>query len=398
MRSIIHIDMDAFFAAVEQMDQPAYRGKPVIVGGDPHSRGVVSTCSYEARRFGVRSAMPLREALRRCPQGIFVPCRMGRYHELSCHIMTMLREYTPLVEPLSVDEAFMDVTGCEMLFGTAEFIARTLVRRIQTEIGLTASIGVAPNKFLAKLASDLKKPQGFVVVSPETITDFLAPLPVSRLWGVGPRTEERLHSMGIQTIGALAHVPMIQLRSRLGETGEHLYRLANGQDDRPVLPPEDAKSIGQEVTFQRDIEDREVLQGVLLDLADRVARRVRQTETAGRTITVKMRDADFKTITRSRTLAQSTCYEEEIYRVAMELAEEANWGGERIRLLGVSLSHFEGASDHEFQLSLFDEEQHHHNKDALHQAMDRLRDRYGHQIITRGRLVKSPSKSDKDKG
>lgn len=389
------MDMDAFFAAVEQRDQPAYRGKPLIVGGDPHSRGVVSTCSYEARRYGVRSAMPLREALRRCPQGIFVPCRMGRYRQISEAIMNILKEYTPLVEQLSVDEAFMDVTGCKSLFGSAETIGRAVVQRIEEEIGLTASVGIAPNKFLAKLASDLEKPRGFVVVTSDAVQEFLDPLPVARLWGVGPRTEERLLSMGIPTIGALARTPVARLRSRLGDMGEHLHRLALGQDDRPVLPPEEAKSIGQEVTFQQDIGDRQVLRGVLLDLSDRVARRVRQEGTAGRTVTVKMRDANFKTITRSRRLIQSTCFEEEIYRVALELAEEADWGGERLRLLGVSLSHFTSGEDH--QLSLFQEEEHNASREALHQAMDQLRDRYGHQIITRGSLIQSlVRKEEKD--
>lgn len=385
MRQIIHLDMDAFFAAVEQRDNPAYRGKPVIVGGDPRSRGVVSTCSYEARKFGVRSAMPLREAARRCPQGIFTPVRMRRYQEVSEQVMAILREYSPLVEQLSIDEAFMDVTGCEALFGPAEEIARNIVERIKRTLGLSASVGIAPNKFLAKLASDLQKPGGLVVITPDNYRSVLDPLPVNRLWGVGPQTEKELFGMGIKTIGQLSRISPDHLRKRLGEMGEHLHRLANGVDERPVLPPEEAKSIGHEVTFQEDSSDKEFLASVLLDLADRVARRLRQAGLKGRTVTVKIRDTDFKTITRSRTLPAPTDFEEDIYENGLELAKEAELGRKPVRLLGVSISNFTGEEG--AQLSLFPEADR-SEMVALHRTLDNLKDRFGEGIITRGSLVK----------
>lgn len=385
MRQIIHLDMDAFFAAIEQHDNPDYRGKPVIVGGDPRSRGVVSTCSYEARKFGVRSAMPLREAARLCPHGIFVPGRMRRYQEVSEQVMAILREYTPLVEQISIDEAFMDVTGCQALFGPAEAIARNVVDRIRQNLGLSASVGIAPNKFLAKLASDLQKPAGFVVLTPENFQTVLDPLPVKRLWGVGPQTEKELLRMGIETISQLRRLPVDYLCKNLGELGRQLYQLANGIDGRPVMPPEEAKSVGHEVTFQEDNSDEEFLASVLLALADRVARRLRQAGLKGRTVTVKIRNADFKTITRSRTLIVPTDFEEEIYQNALELAEEAKWGHGPVRLLGVSISNFTGEEG--AQLTLFPET----NRSELaelHRAVDRLRDRFGEGIITRGSLIK----------
>lgn len=385
MRRIIHVDMDAFYASVEQRDHPAYRGKPVIVGGDPHSRGVVSTCSYEARKFGVRSAMPLREAGRLCPHGIFLPVRMGRYQEISGAIMAILREYTPLVEPLSLDEAFLDVTGSEKLFGPAEQIAAEIVGRIDRQLGLSASVGVAHNKFLAKLASDLQKPKGFVVINQEEARSVLAPLPVSRLWGVGPKTEEYLRKMGLVTIGDIQRLPVESLRRNLGAAGEDLHRLAHGIDDRPVVTEEEAKSIGHEVTFPEDTDDRDFLESVLLDLCIRVARRLRKEGVAGRTVTVKLRDTDFVTITRRRTLAGPTDFEETIYDHALALAQEANWAKKRLRLVGVSLSSLQKTGLK--QLSLFTEEK---NEDLhrLHETIDLIKDRFGEDAITRGRLLR----------
>jgi DNA polymerase-4 len=385
LRQIIHIDMDAFFAAVEQHDQPAYRGQPVIVGGDPKTRGVVSTCSYEARKFGVHSAMPSSQALRLCPMGIFLPGRMGRYLEVSSQIMTILKEYTPLVEQVSIDEAFLDVTGSEALFGSADEIALQIVERIEREVGLTASVGIAPNKFLAKLASDLKKPKGFVKVKLEEVQSLLNPLPVGRLWGVGPKTEESLHQMGIGTIGELSRIAPERLKKRFGELGMHLYLLANGVDDRPVQPEEEAKSIGHEVTFQEDSRDREFLTSILMKLSVKVARRVRQAGVGGRTITLKIRNSEFQTITRSRTLLHPTDDEGEIYRVVLELMEEAEWGRKPVRLLGVSLTQFtEEESD---QLLLFSDEEQHINWKDLNQTLDKIRDRFGEQIIVRGRMM-----------
>jgi DNA polymerase-4 len=391
-RKILHIDMDAFFAAVEQLDNPALRGKPVIVGGDPHRRGVVSTCSYEARKFGVHSAMPLGEALRRCPAGIFVPVRGSRYAEVSRDIMTILSEYTPLVEPLSLDEAFLDLTGSERIFGPAEWIAREIVARVAREIGLTASVGLAPNKFLAKLGSDLRKPRGFVVITPENILDTLENLPVGKLWGVGVKTEAALQRMGIHTIGMIRRIDPEVLTAQLGETGYHLFQLAFGLDDRPVMPAEEAKSIGHETTFQTDTDDREFLAGVLLWLTEQVARRLRLNQVKGRTITLKLRDNHFKTITRRTTLTEATDLEEEIYREALDLAVQAQWGKGKVRLVGVSVSGFgDGACR---QLGLFESEE----KSVaavelqnLHRAVDALKNRFGEDVVTKGTILRVKS-------
>jgi len=386
-RKIIHIDMDAFFASVEQLDNPDYRGKPVIVGGDPKARGVVSTCSYEARKFGVHSAMPLREAYRRCPRGIFVPVRGARYAEFSRKIMAVLAEYTPLVEPLSLDEAFLDLTGSEEIFGPAVGIARKIVKRIETEIGLPASIGLAPNKFLAKLGSDLNKPHGFVVITPENARAVLEELPVGRLWGVGAKTEAILLGMGIRTIGMLRRSDPETVRARLGETaGTELLRLAQGIDDRPVEPVEETKSIGHEITFQTDTDDRDFLAGVLLDLCDRVARRLRRHNLKGRTITIKIRDQSFKTITKQTTLAAATDFEEEIYQNALALALRAKWGLSKVRLVGVSVSSFD---QEEIQLKLFGGESSEHNLNLteLHRTVDQLKNKFGESVIAKGTVL-----------
>ena len=304
-RKILHVDMDAFFAAIEQHDNPDYRGKPVIVGGDPHSRGVVSTCSYEARKFGVHSAMPLREALRRCPQGIFTPVRGWRYAEVSRAIMKIMNQYTPLVEPLSLDEAFLDLTGSETLFGPAENIAREIVNRIGSELGLSASAGLAPNKFLANLASDLEKPHGFVIITKDNMAKILEDLPVGKLWGVGPKTEAQLIRLGIRTIGMLRRIDPNLLVEKLGDTGRQLYRLSYGLDDRLVEPNEENKSVAMRLLFQNDTDDRDFLAGVLLWLTEQVARRLRRHNLKGRVITVKIRDHNFKTLTKRVTLNES---------------------------------------------------------------------------------------------
>lgn len=383
-RKIMHIDMDAFFAAVEQNDNPAYRGKPVIVGGDPHSRGVVSTCSYEARKYGVHSAMPLREALRRCPQGIFLPVRGRRYAEVSGEIMKILNQYTPLVEPLSLDEAFLDLSGSERLFGPAEQIGREIVSRIRSELGLSASVGLAPNKFLAKLASDLEKPGGFVIITDDNMAEILEDLPIRRLWGVGSKTEAQLLEMGIRTIGMLRRVNPALLINKLGESGRQLYHLSLGMDDRLVETIEEPKSVGHEVTFQNDTDDREFLAGVLLWLTEQVARKLRRYNLKGQVITVKIRDLNFNTLTKRVTLGETTDFEEEIFREALRLAEEIQWGAKKVRLVGVSVSGFnEGKSE---QLGLFDEfnPKKDKNLEKLHQTVDDLRDRYGEEIILKG--------------
>ncbi|HBE76288.1 MAG TPA: DNA polymerase IV [Firmicutes bacterium] len=399
-RKILHIDMDAFFAAVEQHDNPDYFGKPVIVGADPRGRGVVSTCSYEARKFGIHSAQPIGEAYRLCPQGIFLPVRGERYAQVSRCIMQLLSEYTPLIEPLSLDEAFLDLTGSEKIFGSSAEIGKRIVKDIQRKLGLSASIGIASNKFLAKLASDLQKPHGFVIITPENVGELLDGLKVNRLWGVGPKTEAHLQQLGIETIGMLRRSDPEVLAANFGEVGLQLYLLAHGQDDRPVLPEEAAKSIGHEITFQVDTGDRSFLAGVLLWLSDQVARRLRQQSCKGRIITVKIRDCNFKTLTKRTTLTEATDFEEQIYSEALKLVQQAAWGINRVRLLGVSVSGF--GSEGGTQLGLFEEEQPmlqcacaHRDLGKLHQTVDRLRDRFGEGIITKGTILHVKSKVDR---
>ncbi|MHB8763243.1 MAG: DNA polymerase IV, partial [Deferrisomatales bacterium] len=316
-RSILHVDMDAFYASVEQLDRPECRGRPVIVGADPREgrgRGVVAACSYEARACGVHSALPISQAWRRCPNGVYLRPRMARYIEVSEQVFGLLGRYTDLVEPLSIDEAFLDVTGSRRLFGAAEAIGREIKAEVRRVLGLVASVGVGPNKFVAKVASDLEKPDGLVVVGPGEAEVFLAPLPASRLWGVGPKTGERLARLGVRTIGDLARRRPEDLRASLGEAGEHLWRLARGIDERPVSAEGGAKSLGAEVTFDEDVADPAQVRRTLLGLADRVARRLRRRGLGARGVTLKLRYESFDTVTRSVTLAEAVDLGDELYR------------------------------------------------------------------------------------
>lgn len=301
---IIHVDMDAFFASVEQFDNPALKGQPVIVGGRPGGRGVVSAASYEARAFGVHSAMPLKTALRLCPQGVFLPVRFARYGEISKHIREIFHRYTPMVEPLSSDEAFLDVKGSEGLFGSAETIGRKIKEEILKETGLTASVGVAPNKFLAKLASDLKKPDGFVVIMPDKIREILDPLPVGRLWGVGKKADLRLQALGYKTIGQIAAANPKALEMAFGPSAIHLWELAQGIDFRVVTPDRLAKSLSADITFSEDIEDEEVLGEKLLDLVEHLGSRLRKKEIKAGVLEVKLRSSDFETRSVSKSLLE----------------------------------------------------------------------------------------------
>jgi DNA polymerase-4 len=380
-RTILHLDMDAFYAAVEQRDRPELRGRPVIVGADPkqgRGRGVVSTASYEARRFGVGSAMPISEAFRRCPQGVFVPVDMDRYLSVSRQVMEILRRATDLVEPLSIDEAFLDVTGCARALGTGEEIARRLKSEIVNEVGLTASVGVAPCKLVAKIASDLQKPDGLVVVQRGTEAAFLAPLPVRRLWGVGPRMEEMLLRLGIHTIGELASVDPARLGRRVGSHGIDLQRLARGEDHRPVIAEgEDQKSLGQEHTFGEDTADPERLRRTLLQLADSVAARLRSSGLKAHTITLKYRDQAFRTLTRAETLTRGIDSGNDVFDVTYRLFQGVH-GRTRVRLLGIYASHF-GATA---QLGLFPEA-----PSRADQVRDTLVARFGDGAVTRASLL-----------
>jgi nucleotidyltransferase/DNA polymerase involved in DNA repair len=392
-RTILHVDMDAFFAAVEQRDHPEYRGKPVIVGSDPKNgkgRGIVATCSYEARKFGVHSAQPISQAWRCCPQGVYVRPDMSKYAHVSSRIMSILLQFTDLVEQVSIDEAFLDVSGSRRLLGSGVEIARKIKARIFQELGLTASVGVAANKFVAKVASDLQKPDGLVVVEPGREEEFLAPLPIGRLWGVGAKTEALLSRRGIRQIGDLARFGRAELVRHLGQSGEHLWQLARGIDDRLVSPEEGFKSIGHETTFERDTGDRQLLHDTLLELTEKVAQRLRAQEARGRTITVKLREADFSTFTRRATLPRPVDTTEKMFPIAWKLLQTLIREGKRVRLIGIYASNPTTPED-AGQLELFDRPPAKDRKLAA--ALDNITRRYGGRAITRAALV-APTKKE----
>ena len=381
-RTILHVDLDAFFAAVEQRDRPDLRGRPVIVGGagSEDARGVVSAASYEARVFGVHSAMSLREAFRRCPDGVFLPVDGRRYQAASRDVMNVLRRFTPMVEPISIDEAFLDVTGSAALFGDGASIARQIREAVREEVGLTASVGVASTKLVAKIASDLRKPDGLVVVPPGGEAMFLAPLAIGRLWGVGEKTAAALTEYGVRTIGDLAALPPDLLVRRFGKHGASLVDRARGLDADPVHEGDPAKSVGHEHTFDIDTSDPEVIERTLLAMADGVSGRLRSAGVRAGTIAVKVRDSSFRTITRQRTLAEPTDLTEPIFRAALELARP-EVRGIRVRLLGVTASHL-GEQE---QLALFEPGE--PRRRRVVEAADQLRHRYGDRAVTRARLI-----------
>lgn len=344
MRVILHADLDAFYASVEQHDRPDLRGRPVLVGGSPEERGVVAAASYEARRFGARSAMPMRTALRLCPpDAIRVNPRFDRYGEVSRAVMALFHDRTPLVEPLSLDEAFLDLT-IPLAFPGApspEEAAHALKQEVRDTVGLTISIGVATSKSVAKIASDLRKPNALVVVPPGDERAFLAPLPVSRLWGIGPKGEERLRQAGVTTIGQVAELDPRWLAHAFGKWGPLLYELANGRDDREVSPSRDTKSVGRETTFAEDVSDREYLHSTLQRLTAQVADRLTRHELRGRTVTVKLRHHDFRTVTRQSRLLAPSDSEALILAEASRLLDGEIALGGRFRLLGVAVSGFD---------------------------------------------------------
>lgn len=382
LRKIIHVDMDAFYASVEQRDDPSLLAKPVVVGGKPNSRGVVCAASYEARKFGIHSAMPMAEAFRRCPQAIFLPVNALKYQEVSLQIRRIFVTYTPIVEPLSLDEAFLDVSGSTSLFGPADTIALTIKKRIQQELNLTASVGVASNKFLAKLASDLKKPDGFVVVQPDSVQEFLDPLSVERLWGVGKKTAEQLHKINVKTVKDLRYLEMSYLTQLFGVMGSQLYQLAQGIDDRPVECDRMVKSIGRETTFATDISDQDVLEAVLLELAVDVGWSLRKKGFRGKTITMKVRYDDFRTMSHSYTLSLATDLDDVIYKEACNLLKKVSLK-QPLRLIGLTLHNL--TDKVEGQLSLFAEPQ--KDKETLTKVIDLLKEKYGEKSITRARLL-----------
>jgi nucleotidyltransferase/DNA polymerase involved in DNA repair len=387
-RTIFHLDMDAFFAAVEQLDFPQYRGKPVIVGADPlggRGRGVVSTASYEARKFGIHSALPISQAYRACPTGIFVRPRGARYLEISGQIMRLLYDFTPLIAPISIDEAFMDMTGSLKLFGDARTIAIKVKQRIQDEIGLTASVGIAPNKFIAKIASDLQKPDGLVIVEAGKEKEFLAPLAISKMWGIGKKTEPLFHRRGIHTIGQLAGMTVDGLVKIFGKVGMDYWYLANGIDPRPVAVDEGVKSISKETTFFEDTDDCQKLELVLFEIAEILGKSLREKKLKARTITLKIRLADFSTFTRSKSLNNFTDNSLEIRNTGLALFRHFDCAQMKVRLIGLGVSQFDEELGE--QLTFFDESlPQARNIDSL---IDLVEDRFGKGMIKKATLMKS---------
>ena len=381
MATILHADLDAFYASVEVLDDPSLRGKPVIVGGAPHERGVVSAASYEARAFGVHSAMPLRTAGRRCPHGIFLPGRPDRYRDVSRQVMAIFASYTPLVEPISLDEAFLDVTASRAAFGDGATIARRLKARVRDEVGLVVSVGVATNKLCAKVASDLEKPDALVVVPPGTESEFLAPLPIRRLWGVGPQLQESLRDFGVTTIGQLAALDPGSLRRRFGRHGPELQARARGADPGRVETLHQPKSVGHEHTFATDTADVRKLEATLLDLADSVAGRLRHHALAAGAVQLKLRYEGFETLTRQAPLPDQTREAEPIYATGLRLLRRTLVPGRGVRLVGLTAIALSDAQ----QLTLFGMPE---RSDRLTRSIDAVRERFGDAAITRARLLR----------
>lgn len=387
-RIVFHIDMDAFFASIEQRDRPALKGKPVMVCGDPDRRSVVSTASYEARAFGVHSGMPVATARRLCPHGIFLVGHPTKYLYACGQALQIYKRFTPVVEPFSIDEAFLDLTGTEKLFGPPEEVAQAIKREIRDKLALTCSIGIAPNKLLAKLASKLQKPDGLTRIRPEEVLGFLDHLPITALWGVGEKTTPKMRALGVSHVGDLRGFPLGFLKSRFGKAGEVLHDMAYGRDTSEVIPynalPED-KSMSHERTFRENTTDRGLLEGTLLELSDKVARRLRQNGAQCRVVVLKLRDSHFVTVTRQTTLGEPTCSEDDIYAISKRLFYEL--AARRVRLIGVGVAGLT-RKDVACQLPLFDTNW--ERRLRASKAVDAIRDRFGEEAILRATLVGDP--------
>jgi DNA polymerase-4 len=386
LKQIIHLDIDAFYPSVEVLDNSALKGKPVIVGGGK-DRGVVSSASYEARKFGIHSAQPIAKAKRLCPNGIFLPVRMSRYQEISKQIFEIFHRFTPLVEPLSIDEAFLDVTDSIRLFGQPENIAKTIKEIILTETGLTISAGIAPSKIVAKIASDIDKPDGLTVVHSDGVREFLDPLSVKKMWGVGKVSQRLLSQLNIHTFRDLRQAPVKVLEKKLGKQGVKIHLLAMGIDKRNVIPEHDVKSVGNEQTFLQDIVSLDVVQKELLVLGDKVARRMRHKRLKGKTITLKVKYFDFVQITRPATLTESTDDGSKIYSVVCHLLKKTEVAKKPIRLLGVFLSQF-SCSGVETQLSLFHQNPSSKKRQKLNSVLDLVYEKFGDKSVVPGTLLK----------
>lgn len=377
LRWVMHVDMDAFYASVEQLDNPKLKNLPLIVGGD-HERSVVSTCSYEARKFGVHSAMSIAMAKKLCPQAIIVPVRMQRYKEKSREIMQIFHELSPLVEQLSIDEAFLDMSGMEGLYSNIREAGVLIKRRIKNETGLTASVGLAPNKFLAKMASDLEKPDGLTIIEHAKVQSFIAPLPVGKIFGVGKTAQQQLLQYGITSIGQLRSLDFKLLQKVFGKNAYTIKQLAEGIDNRPVVPVREAQSIGREVTFEQDIHDLESCKEEILWLCGQVGYRLRKHGYSGRTVTVKVKYADFSLKTHSYTSDIDIFCDEDIIKISLSLLAKVSLH-KGIRLLGVTVGNLnQGASP---SLGFAEEEKLRKRNDAI----DKLKARFGENIIHRGK-------------
>jgi len=382
LRRIIHIDMDAFFAQIEQRDAPRYKNKPLIVGG-PLNRGVISSASYEARKYGLHSGMPLSRAKRLCPEGIFVPVNMEKYLKESMQIREVFFQFTPLVEFIGCDEAFLDITGCQKLFGNELEIAKKIKGKIYEQTNLTSSAGIGPNKFLAKLASSIGKPNGLTVLeNTREVMEKVKLLPVSYIWGVGRVTDQELKSMGIETIGDLAGTPLVIIENKFGDLGRTIHEMANGIDNRKVESNQEPKSIGREVTYRKDVDDFGILRSTLLLLSQKISRNLRLKKYKGKAVTLKVRFSDFKTVTRRATLKNYTYGIFDIHRSSLLLLKNLDLKRKKIRLIGVSVSSLRSTFMLENLLSSdksVDEN--------LAEAIDRISDKFGENKLTIARLV-----------
>ena len=383
-RTIIHIDLDSFFVSVEQVLNPELKSKLVVVGGKADRRGVVATASYEARVFGLHSGMPLATAARLCPEAIFIEGNFNNYREYSRKFMAILNDFSPFIEPMGIDEAYLDVTGFESIHGSIRQMAYMMKKRVRSELELCASIGIASCKVVAKVASDLSKPDGLIEVGPGEERNFMAPLPVEKLPGVGKQTAKVIKRWGVFTIGELSQIPTHTLKSRLGAAGEMLHRYANGIDNRRVLPPGEAKSISRETTFQEDIRDRSFLEATLWIQSEKVSADLRKGGKQAKCVTLKLRYADFTTITRSHTLGDSVNTNQAIFITGIGLLDRVlSMEKQAVRLIGIGVSNLVEASR---QATLFSSPT--LKQEELNKAIDRIRDRYGFGAIQTGRVIR----------
>ncbi|MBU1084447.1 MAG: DNA polymerase IV [Candidatus Omnitrophota bacterium] len=386
-RYIAHIDMDAFFASIEQRDDPSLKGKPVVIGADPklgQGRGVVSTCSYEARKFGIHSSMPISIAYKKCPHAVFIRPDMEKYSGVSENILSLLEKFTPDIEPVSVDEAFLDITNTFHHFGSPVETCRKIKSRIKERTGLTSSMGLASVKMVAKIASDIQKPDGLVVVPAGTEKDFLGPLPIERLWGIGAKTAAVLHNMGIYKIGDISRRSPNELTEALGEIGTHIWELANGIDEREIESQHEAKSVSNEYTFEKDVSDMNTIKDALMRISEKVSYRLRADHIQGKTITLRIRFSNFSTYTRSRTIGSPTNFAEDLYKTSLDQLGEFDIGPSKcVRLLGVRVSNL---SDMYPENDLFTADDFcDKKKKDLHMAIDKIIDKFGEGSVRKRR-------------